>query len=274
MAEIVALDLEESSTGLVATDLQDGVLTVTLSNPPAHALSMEMIATLHRTLDAARSDNAVRVLVLASSGKIFCAGHDLKEMAAHRADPDGGRAFLEDLFRRCSELMKAIVRLPKPVIARVDGIATAAGCQLVASCDLAIASEAARFCTPGVNLGGFCSTPMVALSRNVSRKHAMEMLLTGEMIDAQTARDFGLVNRVVPPEYLDQVTAKYAAAIASKSPAAVALGKRAFHEQADMRLSEAYDYASAVMVEGFMTRDSDEGIDAFVSKRKPEWKGE
>ena len=274
MAEIVNLASSETPAGLIDVAISDGVLTLTLANPPAHVLSMEMIGALHEALLAAREDRAVRVVVLAATGKIFCAGHDLKEMAARRRDPDRGRVFLEELFRRCSEMMKAVVRLPMPVIAKVGGVATAAGCQLVASCDLAIASETARFCTPGVNLGGFCSTPMVALSRNVSRKHAMEMLLTGEMIDAATAREFGLVNRVVPEEYLDQVVAKYAAAIASKSPVAIARGKRAFYEQADMRLSEAYDYASAVMVDGFMTRDSEEGLDAFFDKRDPEWTGQ
>ncbi len=274
MAHVVALDSGKTDPDPLKLHQKGAVLTIELAKPPAHSLSLAVIGRLHRALEEARADRSVNVVVLASSGKIFCAGHDLKEMKAHRDDPDHGRVFLEELFRRCSEMMKAIVRLPKPVIAKVGGIATAAGCQLIASCDLAIASEDAQFCTPGVNLGGFCSTPMVALSRNISRKHAMEMLLTGEMIDATTAREFGLVNRVVPRDYLDQVVDKYAATIASKSPVSMARGKRAFYEQADMRLSEAYDYASAAMVEGFMTRDADEGLDAFFEKRKPEWKGE
>ncbi|PHP66933.1 enoyl-CoA hydratase [Zhengella mangrovi] len=260
---------------LIRTHRAGKVLTIELDNPPAHSLSSTVIAKLHATLDEARLDRGVNVIVLAASGKIFCAGHDLKEMKAHRtSDDDGGRLFLETLFHACSAMMKAVVRHPKPIIAKVDGIATAAGCQLVASCDLAIASDRSTFCTPGVNLGGFCSTPMVALSRNIGRKHAMEMLLTGEMIDAQAARDFGLVNRVVPADYLDQVVDKYAAAIASKSPVAIARGKQAFYEQADMRLSEAYDYANRVMVDGFMTHDSDEGLAAFFEKREAEWKGE
>ena len=274
MADVVARAGGQAGTDLLKGGRKGAVLTIELANPPAHSLSTVVIDRLHRALEEARADKSVNVVVLASSGKIFCAGHDLKEMKAHRNDADGGRVFYEELFRRCSEMMKAIVRLPKPVIAKVDGIATAAGCQLVASCDLAIASEDAKFCTPGVNLGGFCSTPMVALSRNVSRKHAMEMLLTGEMIDASAAREFGLVNRVVPRDYLDQVVEKYAGMIASKSPVAIARGKRAFYEQADMRLSEAYDHANAVMVDGFMTRDSGEGLDAFFAKREPKWTGE
>jgi len=174
----------------------------------------------------------------------------------------------------CSQLMQTIVRHPKPVIAEVAGLATAAGCQLVASCDLAIASSEATFCTPGVNIGLFCSTPMVALSRNVSRKQAMEMLLTGETIDATTAREFGLVNRVVPPEYLNQIVSKYAQTIASKSPLTLKIGKEAFYAQAEMGLSEAYEYASRVMVENMLAREAEEGIGAFIGKRKPEWKGE
>lgn len=257
------------------TERSGRVLTITFNDPPAHSLSMATIERLHRHFEEARADREVNVIVLASSGKIFCAGHNLKEMRRHRdEDADKGRVFLEALFRKCSEMMKAIPRLPMPVIAKVDGIATAAGCQLVAACDLAIASDRSQFCTPGVNLGGFCSTPMVALSRNLSRKHAMELLLTGDMFDAGEAMRMGLINKVVAPEQLDEAVGRIAAQIASKSPVAIGRGKRAFYEQADMRLSEAYDYANQVMVEGFMTHDSDEGLNAFFEKREPEWRGE
>ncbi|MEP9374129.1 enoyl-CoA hydratase [Mesorhizobium sp. KR1-2] len=272
MAEIVAM--KAAPEGPVTSIAKDGVLRLTLSNPPANALSLAVMAELQAEFDRARDDKAVRVIVLAAEGKVFCAGHDLKEMTAHRADADRGRAFFEQTMAACSQLMQTIVRHPKPVIAEVAGLATAAGCQLVASCDLAIASSEATFCTPGVNIGLFCSTPMVALSRNVSRKQAMEMLLTGETIDATTAREFGLVNRVVPPEYLNQIVSKYAQAIASKSPLTLKIGKEAFYEQAEMGLPEAYEYASRVMVENMLARDAEEGIGAFIEKRKPEWTGE
>lgn len=260
--------------GPVSSALKEGVLRLTLSNPPANALSLAVMAALQAEFDRARDDKAVRVIVLAAAGKVFCAGHDLKEMTAHRADTDRGRAFFERTMAACAQLMQTIVRLPKPVIAEVDGLATAAGCQLVASCDLAIASNEATFCTPGVNIGLFCSTPMVALSRNVSRKQAMEMLLTGETIDATTAREFGLVNRVMPREYLNQIVTKYAQTIASKSPLTLKIGKAAFYQQAEMGLAEAYEYASRVMVDNMMGRDAKEGIGAFIEKRKPEWTGE
>ena len=272
MAEVVAIKPAPGSP--VATSLQEGILRITLVNPPANALSLAAMAALQAEFDRARDDKAVRVIVLAASGKVFCAGHDLKEMTAHRGDADRGRAFFEQTMDACSHLMQTIVRHPKPVIAEVDGLATAAGCQLVASCDLAIASSEAAFCTPGVNIGLFCSTPMVALSRNVSRKQAMEMLLTGETIDASTAREFGLVNRVVPHEYLAQIVNKYAQTIASKSPLTLKIGKEAFYAQAEMGLTEAYEYAARVMVENMLARDAEEGIGAFIGKRKPEWTGE
>ncbi len=233
-----------------------------------------MIAALQAELDRARDDAAIRVVVIAATGKAFSAGHDLKEMTAHRANADRGRAFFETTMAACATLMQSIVHCPKPVIAEVDGLATAAGLQLVASCDLAIASQEATFCTPGVNIGLFCSTPMVALSRNVSRKQAMEMLLTGETIDASTARDFGLVNRVVPREYLTQVVTKYAQTIASKSPLTLKIGKEAFYKQAEMGLSQAYEYTAQVMVENMLARDAEEGIGAFIGKRDPKWTGE
>ncbi|MDP3896241.1 MAG: enoyl-CoA hydratase [Mesorhizobium sp.] len=273
MAEILAIRRDEA-TGPVRATRDGAVLRLTLANPPANALSLELMAALQEELDAAVTDASVRVIVLTSAGKVFSAGHDLKQLSAHRADADRGRAFFEETFAACATLMQTIVRHPKPVIAEVGGVATAAGCQLVASCDLAIASTEATFATPGVNIGLFCSTPMVALSRNVSRKQAMEMLLTGEMIDATTAREFGLVNRVVPPEYLNQIVAKYAQTIASKSPLTVKTGKEAFYAQAEMGLSEAYTYTARVMVENMLARDAEEGIGAFLGKRKPEWTGE
>ena len=195
-------------------------------------------------------------------------------MNARRTDADRGKAFFEETFAVCSRLMQSIVRHPKPVIAEVDGIATAAGCQLVASCDLAIASDQATFGVNGINVGLFCTTPGVALVRGLKPKHAMEMLLTGEMIDASTAKDFGLVNRVVPREYLTQIVMKYAQTIASKSPLTLKIGKEAFYRQAEMGLADAYDYASRVMVENMLARDAEEGIGAFIDKRKPEWTGE
>ncbi len=273
MAEVLKLKPNEAE-GPVLSEQHDGILRLTLANPPANALSMAVMATLREELERARDDKAVRVIVLASTGRIFSAGHDLKEMTAHRADADRGRAFYEKAMGACSALMQTIVHHPKPVVAQVDGLATAAGCQLVASCDLAFASDQATFCTPGVNIGLFCSTPMVALSRNVSRKHAMEMLLTGETIDASGAREFGLINRVAPREYLAQVVTKYAQTIASKSPLTLKIGKEAFYAQAEMGLAEAYDYASGVMVENMMTRDAEEGIGAVVDKRTPQWTGE
>jgi enoyl-CoA hydratase/carnithine racemase len=218
-------------------------------------------------------DKSVAAIVLAAEGPVFCAGHDLKELTRHRADADGGLAFFADTMSRCSAMMQAIVACQKPVIAAVQGMATAAGCQLVATCDLAVAAEAAQFCTPGVNIGLFCSTPMVALSRNVSRKRAMEMLLLGEMLPAGKAAEYGLVNQVVPGERLMAEALALAGKIAEKSPAVVALGKAAFYAQAEMGLSEAYDYASKVMTQNMMAQDAAEGIGAFLEKRAPKWKG-
>lgn len=259
---------------IVGYELASGVLRLTLQNPPANALSLAMMRLLLDHLHAARDDKAVRVIIIDSAQKLFSAGHDLKELTAHRQDADRGLAFFEKTMLLCAELMQAIVHHPRPVIAAVGGLATAAGCQLVASCDLAICSDKATFCTPGVNIGLFCSTPMVALSRNVSRKQAMEMLLTGETIDASTAREFGLVNRVVPEEYLNPIVRKYAQAIAEKSTLTVKTGKEAFYRQAEMGLSEAYAYTAQVMVENMLARDAEEGINAFIEKRKPEWTGE
>ncbi len=274
MAEVVAMRGERESDAPVTVDREGGVLRLTLANPPANALSLAMISALQEAFDAAAADSAVRVVVVAASGKLFSGGHDLKEMTAHRGDADGGRAFFERTFSECSRMMQTIVGLPKPVIAAVDGIATAAGCQLVASCDLAIATDRSRFGVNGIDVGLFCSTPAVALSRKIKPKHAMEMLLTGEMIDAATAREFGLVNRVVPPEYLNQIVMKYAQTIAAKSPTALRLGKQAFYAQAEMGLADAYEHASRVIVDNMLSADAKEGIDAFFGKRKPEWTGE
>jgi enoyl-CoA hydratase/carnithine racemase len=244
-----------------------GVAWLTLNRPAArNALSRALLAALDEALLAIASDASVRVVVIAGAGPGFCAGHDLREM---RADP--GRAAMEALFQKCSAVMTRIVRLPKPVIARVHGIATAAGCQLVASCDLAVAASDARFATPGVNIGLFCSTPMVALSRNVGRKAAMEMLLTGELIDAASAREIGLINRVVPPDELDGAVAELAEKIAGKSALALAIGKEAFYRQAELDLDAAYAYAAEAMTRNMMARDAAEGIDAFLAKRAPKW---
>lgn len=273
MAEILAMRRPEPD-GPVVVEQTGGILRLTLANPPANALSLETMDALQAGLERARDDRSARVVVIAGSGKLFCAGHDLKEMTGHRGDPDQGRAFFEHTFATCSALMQSIVGLPKPVIAEVDGIATAAGCQLVATCDLAVASDRSRFGVNGIDVGLFCTTPGVALARGLKPKHAMEMLLTGEMVDAATARDFGLVNRVVPPEYLAQVVNKYAQTIASKSPLAVRMGKEAFYAQAQMNLGEAYAYASRVIVENMLAQDAREGIDAFFGKRQPQWSGE
>jgi enoyl-CoA hydratase/carnithine racemase len=251
---------------------RDGfALKLTLNRAAArNALSEGLMAALQAALDAAAKDDS-RVIVLAADGPAFCSGHDLKEMTAHRAAADGGKAAFAAVFAQCSRLMQTIVRHPKPIIAQVQGIATAAGCQLVASCDLAVASAKARFATPGVNIGLFCSTPMVALSRNVSRKHAMEMLLTGETISAEEALRIGLVNRVVAHEALEAETVALARKIASKPRATVKIGKEAFYRQLEMPLSDAYDYASRVMTENMLHAEAREGICAFVEKRDPKW---
>lgn len=265
-----------SAAELVSSEIllrrqSDGVLRLTLAAEPANTLSDAMLAALQQAVDDAAADKSVRIIVIAAVGKIFCAGHDMRELSAHRKDADGGRAYYLETFRRSATLMQSIVNHPKPVIAEIDGHVTAAGTQLVASCDLAIASDQSTFCTPGVNIGLFCSTPMVALTRNIHRKHAMEMLLTGEAIDAGAARDIGLINRVVPPDYLTQVVDKYAQTIASKPAPTIRIGKRAFYRQAEMGLSDAYDYAAEVMTENMMEPDAEEGICAFIEKRRPEW---
>jgi enoyl-CoA hydratase/carnithine racemase len=260
------------SEALILAARDGAVLRLTLNRAGArNALSAGLMAALQTALDDAAKDNAVRAIVIAADGPAFSSGHDLKEMTTHRKDADGGLAAFASLFAQCSRLMQTVVRHPKPVIAQVQGIATAAGCQLVASCDLAVASATARFATPGVNIGLFCSTPMVALSRNVSRKHAMEMLLTGEMIAADEARRIGLINRIAVPEALESETMKLAQLIASKPRATVKIGKEAFYRQLEMPLSEAYDYASQVMTRNMLAAEAAEGIGAFVEKRDPKW---
>jgi enoyl-CoA hydratase/carnithine racemase len=248
----------------------DGVATLTLNRPMArNALSMALMAELQVALADLAADASIRVVILTGAGPAFCAGHDLKEL---RREPK--RETYQAVFERCSALMQAVVRLPKPVIARVHGVATAAGCQLVASADLAVAAEDARFATPGVNIGLFCSTPMVALSRAVPRKQAMEMLLTGDLVPAAKALEIGLVNRVVPPAELESATLALARQIGAKSPLTLKIGKEAFYRQVEMDLASAYAYASEVMTRNMLAADAAEGIDALLAKRAPVWRGE
>jgi enoyl-CoA hydratase/carnithine racemase len=269
-----AAKAERLASALVLDRPQSGVAVLTLNRPDArNSLSLKAIAELHVAISGLATDRTVSAIVLAAVGPAFCAGHDLKELTAHRADADHGTAFFDETMKRCSAMMQAIVSCPKPVIAAVQGVATAAGCQLVATCDLAVAGESAKFATPGVNIGLFCSTPMVAVSRNVSRKHAMEMLLLGEMISSHDAARYGLINHVVPDAEVLTAAVRLAAKIAAKSPLTVATGKVAFYAQAEMPLHEAYDYASKVMVENMMAHDAEEGIGAFIEKREPKWTG-
>jgi enoyl-CoA hydratase/carnithine racemase len=248
------------------------VTLLTLNRPKSrNSLSEELLTALDTALAEISLDRSIHAVVLTAAPPAFCAGHDLREITARRGDADRGRVFFERLMRLCSGVMQAIMTCPKPVIAAVNGIATAAGCQLVASCDLAIASSEARFATPGVNIGLFCSTPMVALSRNVARKHAMEMLLTGDLIPAARAAEIGLVNRVVAPAELLPAAFDLAGQIAAKSPMTLKTGKEAFYRQLEMSVPDAYDYASRVMVENMLRRDSEEGIGAFLEKREPRW---
>ena len=248
------------------------ISVLTLNRPAArNSLSEGLIAELHGALMEIHDDNSIRAVVIAANGPAFSAGHDMKELTARRSDADRGRAYFAQIMNACSAMMQAIVHLPKPVVAAVQGVATAAGCQLVASCDLAVASEAASFATPGVDIGLFCSTPMVALSRNVPRKQAMEMLLTGEPIDASRARDLGLVNRVVAAGTERDAAIALAQKVALKSAYTVKLGKEAFYRQAEMSLADAYRYAAEVMTENIMARDAEEGIGAFIEKRDPKW---
>ena len=261
-----------SSSLILQREDGGGIAILTLNRPQArNSLSEAMLEALGDALTAIAHDRAVRVVIIAANGPAFCAGHDLKELNARRKDDDRGRAYFKHIMGLCSSVMQQIVTLPQPVIAAVQATATAAGCQLVASCDLAVASHTAKFATPGVNIGLFCSTPMVALSRNVSRKHAMEMLLTGELISAEDAARVGLVNHVVAAGHERAEALKLAEKIAAKSTLTVKIGKEAFYRQAEMPLAEAYKYASEVMVENMLARDAEEGISAFIDKREPKW---
>ena len=269
-----------TNTAVVTTDAplvirQDsndnsGVVTLTLNNPKQfNALSVALLLALQKALDEIAKDKSIRVVVIAAEGKAFCAGHNLKEMRAH-----SDREFHQALFNQCSQMMLTINRMPQVVIAKVQGIATAAGCQLVAACDLAVASRTAKFATSGINVGLFCSTPAVAVSRNLSPKQAFEMLITGEFIDAETAAVQGLINRVADPEQLDSVLQELVDAIISKSPVATSTGKKMFYNQLGMELPDAYEYASQVMVDNMMADDVAEGIDAFIEKRQAVWTGQ
>jgi enoyl-CoA hydratase/carnithine racemase len=269
-------EIKMTTENLVLRSDDNGVTVLTLNAPKSiNALSEGMLQALSNTLDQISEDPSTKAVILRSAGDHFCAGHNLKEMTLRRTDKDGGFQYYQDLFATCSAMMQRIVRLPQPVIAEVKGIATAAGCQLVGSCDLAVASQEAKFATSGVNIGLFCSTPMVALSRNVPRKLAMEMLLMGEFLPASRAGEMGLVNRVVPRDALEKTSMEMARIIADKSPVAVKIGKRAFYKQAEMSLENAYEFAGRVMAENMMARDTKGGIDAFTKKKPmPEWTGE
>jgi len=260
------------ATDILLREDRGPVRVLTLNRGQArNCLSMDLMAALHGAVAEASGAESVRAVVLTGAGPAFSSGHDLKELTAHRNDPDRGRAFYAETMAACSDMMLAIVRSPKPVIAAVNGIATAAGCQLVASCDLAVASVDARFATPGVNIGLFCSTPMVALSRNVSRKGAMEMLLLGEMVEADDAHRLGLVNHVVEPDRVVNEAVELGRRIAEKPSRTLKIGKEAFYRQLDMPLEEAYRYASQVMVENMLDAEAEEGIGAFLDKRPPNW---
>ena len=257
---------------LIIEDLKDSILKITLNNPSQqNTLSLQFINDLKKIFENADSSDEVKVIILSSSGKVFSAGHNLKEIKSHREDKDKGLHFFTTLINSCSDLMLKIINNSKPVIAEVKGIATAAGCQLVASCDLAYASEGSKFATPGVNIGLFCSTPMVALSRVVNNKHSMEMLLTGDMIGSGKAKEIGLINDFVEAENLTKTVMELADKIASKPSSTVATGKKAFYEQAEMSLSKAYEYTSEVMRNNLLRDDAKEGISAFIDKRSPDW---
>ena len=257
---------------LIIEDLKDSILKITLNNPSQqNTLSLDFINDLKKIIDKADKNDEVKVIILSSSGKVFSAGHNLKEIKSHRDDKDQGLQFFTTLINSCSDLMIKIINNSKPIIAEVSGIATAAGCQLVASCDLAYASENSKFATPGVNIGLFCSTPMVALSRVVKSKHSMEMLLTGDFIDANKAKNIGLINNYFSEDSLVDEIRQMANKIANKSSQTVKIGKKAFYNQAQMKTDDAYKYASEVMIENMMNQDSDEGISAFLEKRDPNW---
>jgi len=257
---------------LIIEDLKDSILKITLNNPSQqNTLSLQFINDLKKIIENADRSDEVKVIILSSSGKVFSAGHNLKEIKSHREDKDQGLHFFTTLINSCSDLMLKIINNSKPVIAEVKGIATAAGCQLVASCDLAYASEGSKFATPGVNIGLFCSTPMVALSRAVNNKHSMEMLLTGDFINVDKAISIGLINNYFIEDKLVNETKGMAIKIANKSSQTLKIGKKAFYNQAEMKITDAYKYASEIMIKNMMNQDSEEGISAFLEKREPQW---
>ncbi|MDC1060142.1 enoyl-CoA hydratase [Alphaproteobacteria bacterium] len=257
---------------LIIENLKDSILKITLNNPSQqNTLSLEFINNLKKIIDKADKNDDVKVIILSSSGNVFSAGHNLKEIKSHKEDKDQGLQFFTTLINSCSDLMINIINNSKPVIAEVNGIATAAGCQLVASCDLAYASEDSKFATPGVNIGLFCSTPMVALSRVINNKHSMEMLLTGDFINVDKAKSIGLINNYFSEDKLVNETRKMGVKIANKSSQTLKIGKKAFYNQAEMRISDAYKYASEIMIKNMMNQDSEEGIAAFLEKREPNW---
>ena len=261
--------MNESDTLILRNDRADGLTTLTLNRPNAfNSLSKDLLSALQAELDVIATSESVRVVVIAGAGKAFCSGHDLKEMRANHS-----KDYMQALFKQCGEVMLSITRMPQPVIARVHGIATAAGCQLVSMCDLAVAADVAKFAVSGINVGLFCSTPAVGLARNLGRKAALEMLLTGDFIDAMEAKTRGLINRVVPADALDAEIERLAGSILAKSAIAIRIGKGMFYKQLEMGLSDAYDYAAEVMACNMMSEDAGEGIDAFMQKRKPEYKG-
>ena len=260
-------------SNLIIEDLKDSILKITLNNPTQqNTLSLDFINDLYKIFEKADISNEVKVIILSSSGKVFCAGHNLKEIKSHREDKDQGLKFFTTLINSCSDLMLKIINNSKPVIAEVNGIATAAGCQLVASCDLAYATKVSKFATPGVNIGLFCSTPMVALPRVAKNKHSMEMLLTGDFINADMAKSIGLINNYFNENEIVDATREMAVKIANKSSQTLKIGKKAFYNQTEMKISDAYKYASEIMIENMMNKDSEEGINAFIEKRKPKWK--
>jgi enoyl-CoA hydratase/carnithine racemase len=261
------------SNNLVKTTINsDGIFSIRLNNAEnQNVLSVNMMSRIQSELDESLSNNKIRVIIISAEGDIFSAGHDLKDLKHGRNNSDKGKTFFKEVMTQCSKMMQSIVNNPKPVIAEVGGIATAAGCQLVASCDLAYASSSAKFATPGVNIGLFCSTPMVALTRNVSKKHSMEMLLNGDLITSKKAAEIGLINEVVNDNILQKFVLEKASKISKKSALTLKIGKEAFYKQAEMTLSEAYDYASSVMVKNMLNYDAEEGIEAFISRRKPNW---
>ena len=268
----VAACVSETFPPVLLREYAKDVAILVLNRPAArNSLSESMLIALSDAFTEIAADKSVRAVVLAANGTAFCAGHDLKEITGRRSDADGGRTYFRHIMTICSAVMQQIVSFPRPVIAAVHGVATAAGCQLVASCDLAVASTAAKFATPGVDIGLFCSTPMVALSRNIARKHAMEMLLTGDAASAEDAYRMGLINRVVIPGKEREEALAFARKIAGKSSHIVKMGKEGFYRQAEMGLADAYRYVSEIMVENLMTRDAEEGLNAFIEKREPKW---